>query len=111
MPSRVWMARLRWRRRWQSGCVARRWLVLPRLHLVRGVWNTARWWGAAGRGRWHAGDIHTLLGPEKTSTPPLVVEGFGFSERMIAAFSSYRRVFAWAGVGGGVVVGCWLRCA
>ena len=37
-------------------------------------------WLGSGRGRWHAGDIHTLLGPEKTSVAPVLVVGFGFSE-------------------------------
>jgi len=45
---------------------------------------------AAGkRYRWHAGDIHTLLGPEKTST----VVVFGFSGKSITAVRVYRRGF------------------
>ena len=71
----------------------------------RGGWSGGR----SRRGRWHAGDIHTLLGPEKTSTPP-ARGGFGFSEHAIAIFLAYRQGFV-SGVGCGVVVGCWLRCA
>ena len=63
------------------------------------VWKAVMVGGTARRGRWHAGDIYTLLGPEKTSTVGVWV--FGTDDRCLSGIPARVLVLV-------SVVGWWL---